>query len=116
MASEGKKRGKRATGHYADPLSPIASTPLKRQRTKSAGASGGAGLQLAHQLATDSWLRTENAKSAKAKHLPQSEARGTPVKAAEDQRFLSPRKLDDEFDSNEYARLEARPRSLPRHN
>lgn len=24
-------------GHYADPLSPIASTPMKRQHTKSAG-------------------------------------------------------------------------------
>lgn len=24
-------------GHYADPLSPIASTPMKRQHTKAAG-------------------------------------------------------------------------------
>jgi hypothetical protein len=28
-------------GHYADPMSPIASTPMKRQRTKSTGASRG---------------------------------------------------------------------------
>jgi hypothetical protein len=25
-------------GHYADPLSPIASTPMKKQHTKAAGA------------------------------------------------------------------------------
>lgn len=30
---------KQQQGHYADPMSPIASTPMKRQRTKSAGAS-----------------------------------------------------------------------------
>ena len=28
-------------GHYVDPLSPIASTPMKRQRAKAAAAAAG---------------------------------------------------------------------------
>ncbi|GMF25312.1 unnamed protein product [Phytophthora lilii] len=67
-------------GHYADPLSPIASTPMKRQHTKAA----------------------ENSKSIKAKHAPPADARDTNVpKSKEEEKFFSPRKLLKEYDDED---------------
>lgn len=36
-----KRKGSGTTGHYADPMSPIASTPMKRQRIRNPGERGG---------------------------------------------------------------------------
>ncbi|POM69943.1 Nuclear LIM factor interactor-interacting protein hyphal form, partial [Phytophthora palmivora] len=65
-------------GHYADPLSPIASTPLKRQHTKAA----------------------ENSKSAKAKHAADERERNEP-KSKDEEKFFSPRKLVKEYDQQD---------------
>ncbi|RLN91312.1 hypothetical protein BBJ28_00013269 [Nothophytophthora sp. Chile5] len=72
-----RKQQDKQQGHYADPMSPIASTPMKRQRTKAA----------------------ENSKSTKSKH-PLSSGRGdaSVPKAKEDEKFFSPRKLVNEYD------------------
>ncbi|KAE9353456.1 hypothetical protein PR003_g3853 [Phytophthora rubi] len=70
-------------GHYADPLSPIASTPMKRQHTKAA----------------------ENSKSAKAKHAPPSDARDTnAAESKEEEKFFSPRKLLKEYEQEDKPR------------
>ncbi|KAG2761837.1 hypothetical protein JG687_00002368 [Phytophthora cactorum] len=67
-------------GHYADPLSPIASTPMKRQHTKAA----------------------ENSKSTKSKHAPPSDARDENApKSKEEEKFFSPRKLLEEYDQQD---------------
>ncbi|KAG7386445.1 CTD small phosphatase-like protein 2 [Phytophthora pseudosyringae] len=63
-------------GHYADPLSPIASTPMQRQHTKAA----------------------ENSKSIKAKHAPPPDAGDS---SAPEKKFFSPRKLLKEYDQQE---------------
>ncbi|KAJ0402251.1 hypothetical protein P43SY_008243 [Pythium insidiosum] len=64
-------------GYYADPMSPIASTPMKRPRTKPA-----------------------NTKSSKPKHEAvngSTPAAGAGKASAEDESFFSPRKLMNEF-------------------
>ncbi|POM70209.1 Nuclear LIM factor interactor-interacting protein hyphal form, partial [Phytophthora palmivora] len=65
-------------GHYADPLSPIASTPLKRQHTKAA----------------------ENSKSTKAKHAADERERNEP-NSKDEEKFFSPRKLVKEYDQQD---------------
>ncbi|KAH7463015.1 hypothetical protein KRP22_001629 [Phytophthora ramorum] len=80
--SRKSKQSPSPQGHYADPLSPIASTPMKRH-TKAA----------------------ENNKSAKAKRAPLSDARDTnEPKSKEEEKFFSPRKLLKEYDQEEKPR------------
>ncbi|DAZ93947.1 TPA: hypothetical protein N0F65_001082 [Lagenidium giganteum] len=76
-----------ANGYYADPMSPIASTPMKRQRSKP-----------------------ENTKSTKPKH--QHTATATPhaslrnAAPSGDEEFFSPRKLLKEYDEDDAATAE----------
>lgn len=72
-------------GHYADPLSPIASTPLKRQRVQQTAEKA--------SKATPS-----HASSSSVKKTPKSEA---PSAAPATDAFLSPRKLVHEYGADE---------------
>ncbi|RLN58588.1 hypothetical protein BBJ29_005493 [Phytophthora kernoviae] len=89
--SSQKQQTKQQQGHYADPLSPIASTPMKRQRTKAA----------------------ENSKSIKAKHAPSSATSNNVPESKEDEKFFSPRKLLDEYDEEKPKAKKARASPSP---
>lgn len=97
-------------GHYADPLSPIASTPLKRQRINSAGTwqdengrrrGHAAVLRAYHAVFLAAFAHTESSKASSSNHRAQGETRGTPAKSKQGGKFLSPRKLVKDFDAND---------------
>ncbi|KAF4039801.1 NLI interacting factor-like phosphatase domain-containing protein [Phytophthora infestans] len=72
-------------GHYADPLSPIASTPMKLQHAKST---------VPYHL--------DHSKSTKSKHAPPSDARNENVSKSEvEEKLHSPRKLLEEYDQQD---------------
>ncbi|KAG7396254.1 CTD small phosphatase-like protein 2 [Phytophthora boehmeriae] len=88
-----KQQPEQQQGHYADPLSPIASTPMKRQRTKAA----------------------ESSKSIKAKYAPSSasSSNNNGPESKEAAKFLSPRKLLKEYDEEQPKAKKVRPNPSP---
>lgn len=55
-----KRKASGVTGHYADPMSPIASTPMKRQRIRNPGETRSYGFTAATSRLTDRLLRREH--------------------------------------------------------
>ena len=85
-------------GYYVDPRSPIASTPMKRQRTKAAGTAQVAAVILVPQtlIVYCLFVLTEN---NTAKQVPRSDASNLDdSKFKEEEKFFSPRKLLAEYD------------------
>uniref|UniRef100_K3WYH5 Mitochondrial import inner membrane translocase subunit TIM50 n=1 Tax=Globisporangium ultimum (strain ATCC 200006 / CBS 805.95 / DAOM BR144) TaxID=431595 RepID=K3WYH5_GLOUD len=82
-------------GHYADPMSPIASTPLKRQRVNTTAEKSKSAKFTPHTASTGKKQKKQQQRDDASDNAATKNAK------AQDDGFLSPRKLVSEYDTTE---------------